>query len=501
MSYLRVTEPGTADVDLTDLGITIAQSASNIVLSDQFTMNELIRSADLEAAIQGSTLTVELDFGNGYTSVAAGVYTNRDTLGTFANIYEITNENNNEDLVDGSDASALHDHDSIYYTESELGAVTGATLIGAEDAACAPLVFTTVQGAIDALCGEIGNVDLDDVYDNDSDGIMNIDGTSKPLELRSNNGAGNDPLIVSRDDASDVQQFLIADLSADELVLGAAAVGAHAQIDVRVLSDLIVNGDITFTGTITDTTVSQLDVTNDSILMREGAATGADASLLVERGATGADACVTWNETTDRWQVGIVGTKYDIARSSFDENIDGNWLFTGGGTTSPSMALKEKDCTAPPTTDLGAATEIPLTVMDDGHLYTYDKSNSRDKWLSVHRENLVFTGRNVTTNKDEYLWIGRVNSFTTGWRAGSKMTIVGIKAQIGTSATTVVEIRKNGAAAVLASVTLTAVTGNQDLTLDVDLAVGDTVQVFLNSSGVNIDSPVVEVEIAKLCAA
>lgn len=500
MSFIRVTEPNVADVPLEDLGITIAQNTSNQILSDQFTMNELIRSASLEAAIQGGDLTVDIDYGIGFTAVGAGAYTNRDTLGAFANIFEISNEDDNEDLVDGSDASSLHIHDGRYFTESELGAGTGAALIGADDTNCPTLTFSDVQTALEQICAA-GETDLDGAYDNDSDGIMNIDGTTKPFETRSNNGAGNDPLIVSRDDASDIQQFLIADLSADELILGAAAVGGHNAIDVRILTDLIVVGDITFTGTITDTTVANMNVTNNTILLNDGAATGTDASIEVERGATGADACITWNETSDRWQVGIIGTKFNIARQDFDEDITGNWLFTGGGTTSPSFAMKEKACATPPTIDLGSATEIPFAVMDDGNLYSYDKSNSRDKWLSVHRENLVFTGRNVTTNKDEYLWMGRVNTQRTGWRAATKSTIVGIKVQIGTAATTVVEIRKNGSASVIASVTLTAVVGNQDLTLDVDLAVGDYVQVFLNSSAVLIESPIVEVEVARNCVA
>ena len=320
------------------------------------------------------------------------------------------------------------------------------------------------------------------------------------MEFRSDNSATND-VLITRYDLTDVQNFLVADISADELILGAAAVGGHAAIDVRVLTDLYVDGNITFVGTITDTTVDELNVTNANIMLRDGAGAGADAHIYVERGATGADACISWNETTDRWQVGIVGTKYNIARSDFDEEIDGNWIFTGGGATSPSFAMTEKACATPPTTDLGAAGQIPFAVMDDGHLYAYDKTNSRDKWLSVHRENLVFTGRNSTSNKDEYLWMGRVNTQRVGWRAASKMTIVGVKAQAGTSATYTIRVRKNGSATNIASLVVTAALGDEDLTLDVDLAAGDYVQVFLDSSAVNIEAPVVELEIAKNCAA
>ena len=55
------------------------------------------------------------------------------------------------------------------------------------------------------------------MYDNDVDGIMNIDGTSKSLNLRSNNV--ND-IIVSRTNGPDIQNALLFDVSADQLVLG-----------------------------------------------------------------------------------------------------------------------------------------------------------------------------------------------------------------------------------------------------------------------------------------
>lgn len=501
MSFFRVTEPNVAPVLLADLGITIAQAAAAQVLSDQFTAQELVRSADMEAAIIGGDLTVEIDYGTGYQSVAAGDYTNRDCLAAFLNVYEITNENNNEDLVDGSEVNAsgpasapLHIHDARYYTETELGAAGGAALIGASSASCSVSSATNVQDYLDDLCSAIAAVgdDLDSVYNNDADGIMNVDGTTKDLEFRSDDL--ND-VAITRDDGSNVQDFLRADVSADELLLGALADASNPQVDARVLGDLYVDGDITFVGTITDTTVNELNVTNANIIMREGAATGADASLQVERGSTGADASLRWNETADRWMAGLEGADYTIALLELDETVSGVWNFGGDDDTEPNLWLVEKDPGTPPSTKLGAAGQIPMAMMEDGILAVYDKSNSRNKWLSTQREFMSFSGRNTSSNKNEYLWVGRVNTMQTGIRLQRAATLVGITVQSEDTETYTIRVRKNNAATNLASIVVTAADGNESSAENTDFAKGDEVQVYLDSAN-NVTAPIVRLEFA-----
>ena len=103
MSFFRVSEPNSVAVPIPDLGITIAADAANVVLSNQFSIDDLYLSADLESLIINGDLDVEIDYGTGFSSILAADYTNRDALAAFLNVYEITNQNNNEDLVDGSD--------------------------------------------------------------------------------------------------------------------------------------------------------------------------------------------------------------------------------------------------------------------------------------------------------------------------------------------------------------------------------------------------------------
>lgn len=496
MSYLRISTVS-ANVPLYDLGYTIAHPTNNYVISDQFSVDDLEKSADLDAAIQGGTLTAEVNLDGTWTAVAAGNWDSKDVFSSFGNIYEICNTVDNERLVDGSDASAatkLHHHDTDYYTKSELGDTTnpdsGASLIGVDPTNITNSSSTNVQAVLEDLDSAFASsVNLDTVYDNDSDGIMNVDGSSKDLNLRSDNA--ND-ILISRWDTTNSQNALQLDVSADELLLGAIAVGALGRLNVRIPTDLTVDGDITFTGEITDTTVNEMNVTNANIILREGAATGADASLQVERGSTGNDAQVRWNETTDRWMAGLEGGDNTIALLELDEVVSGVWEMQGGGATEPSMYLTEK--AAAPTTNLGTATQIPISMMTNGILAIYDKSNSRDKFLSVQRQYMVFSGRNNKNNTNEYARINNIPAMVGGNRLIRNATLVGISIQTPGAETWTAEVRRNGAATILDSLAAVAATGAQDGTKDTDFNAGDVVQVFI--TGTQIERPIIVLEFA-----
>lgn len=500
--FLRVTNPNAVEVPLYDIGVVIAASATNVVLSSQFNVQDLVRSADLETAIINGDLTVQLDYGTGWQSVAAADYTNRDALATFANVYEITNENNNEDLVDGSDVNAsgpsstpLHIHDARYFTESELTdhtATSGATNIGYDDAGNTYVTGTTVQAALDNIESQLGSFDLDDVYTNDVDGILNVNGTTKPLEFRSNNV--ND-ILVTRKLLTDIQNAILFDVSANNLELGSLAVGALAQVDVHVKSDLYVDGDIQFTGTITDQTVNNMNVTNEKITLRDGATVGADAYLAVERGSTGADAQLKWNETTDRWMAGLATTEETIALLEHNEVVSGVWNFKPD-TTEPNFWLQER--TATPSTALGAAGEVPVAMMGSGVLATYDKSNSRNKFLSVDRLIVGFTGRANATNKNEYMYYGLVNTFATAFPLPYACTLVRAQAILDDVGTVNMRVRKNDAATNVATLALSGVKKAVDDTLNVDFAAGDEIQPYIDTAaGAGVGSPVFVLEFAR----
>jgi hypothetical protein len=297
--------------------------------------------------------------------------------------------------------------------------------------------------------------------------------------------------VTSRTNGTDVQDIWRADVSANELVLGHAAVGGLAQVDVRIKTDLYIDGNMTIVGTVTDTTVNELNITNANILLRDGATVGGDASVEVERGATGANADLRWDEAALRWKAGVVGTDYTIALLEVDEVVTGVWEFQGGAATEPSMYLTQK--TAAPTVNLGTATQIPFSVIN-GQLATYDKTNSRNKWLSASRQYITFSGRDNANNTNEYLRNGVFTSNEASTKLIQNATLVGISVNTASTETWTARVRKNGVVTNLYSKALTASAGVQDATLNVDFSAGDVIQVYCDGSGVN--RPLVVLEFA-----
>lgn len=497
MSFFRITTAA-SPVSIPDLGITIAASTTE-TLSNQFNVLALLNSADLEALIIAGTVTVEIDYGTGFTAIAAGDYTNRDAIGAYMNIYELTNENGNERLVTGGDSSSgteLHHHDTRYFNKTQLGATgsgaDGSGLIGFDSTSPWTLgAATTVREALLQLQGAIAATSLDQVYTQDGDGILNVNGSTKPLDFRSDNA---NEVRVSRTNGSDIQTLIRLAVASNQVQLGSAAVGALAAADVRIITNLIVDGSVTFTGAINDTTVNELNVQNANIRLRDGA-TGiaeADAKILVERGTSGADAALRWNSTSDRWQAGLDTTEQTIALLEAAEAITGIWTFTGGAAADPSLYFTDK--AAAPTTNLGGATQIPLATILNVPAY-YDKTNSRNKWLSFYRHVYTFSGRDAATNTNEYARAGLMVSSLSGIRLMKNMTLIGISAQTNGAETWTARVRKNGVVTNLASLALTASAGAQDATLNVDFNAGDRVELFID--GTNIDRPLVNLEFAE----
>lgn len=74
-------------------------------------------------------------------------------------------------------------------------------------------------------------------------------------------------------------------------------------------------------------------------------------------------------------------------------------------------------------------------------------------------------------------------------------TIVGISAQLDSSGTCDISIRKNDVATDILTLSLSAVLGAQNGAANVDLSAGDFLQCYLDST-TRVDDPVVLVEIA-----
>ena len=121
---------------------------------------------------------------------------------------------------------------------------------------------------------------------------------------------------------------------------------------VQTTGTQTISGDKTFTGTVDLTgatipgnvtfgniTVTNIDsatesnsfITAASLILRQGASSGADAKVLVERGSTGNDAYLQWNETADRWQFSNNGSDDNnmLLLSDFSSGITSDIVTTG----------------------------------------------------------------------------------------------------------------------------------------------------------------------------
>ena len=511
LAYLRITNntgvlnsPGpAADVPLVDLGYVVPSTASNWVISEQFSPEELQNSADLKDAVSTSLLVAQVNLDGVWTTVAAGDYNGDDVYAAYANIYEITNTIDNQRLVNDSDCSdttagkaQLHKHDARYYTESEMASTTngssGASLVATYSAGWTAFTGVNVQLALNAIDALFELIDLDYAYSHDPDGVLNVDDLNKNLDLRSDNV--ND-ILVSRKSGVNIQTVVNFDVSANFLYLGAQPVTGLARVDVQVLSNLFVDGNIQFTGTITDTTVDEQNITNAAMHLRSGATTAADAFIYVERGTAATDASLKWNEGTQRWKAGLQSSEETIALLEHNEVVTGVWEFQGSAATDPSLYLTQKTVAA--STKLGTSTQIPFEVIN-GQLATYDKTNSRNKWLSVSRNTVSFLGRDHDKNIDEYLRIGGgFVSSKTGFRVPQACTILSITLESASATAWTAKVQRNYNTAVdLLTKATGGARGVQDTTLNVDLAAGDTLMVYMQSSGVSIDRPIVTIEYA-----
>jgi hypothetical protein len=168
------------------------------------------------------------------------------------------------------------------------------------------------------------------------------------------------------------------------------------------------------------------------------------------------------------------------------ETVSGLWTFS---TTATDPAfIVEPDVTVPSTNIADGA----VTIVS-GVFYTYD--DSRSSFLSVDRKLVTAAKRGAA--KDMYLrHADNIATSETGFRALRDGTITAIGAQTDGAESWTLEIRKNDSAAVIASLVMSSVQGNQDTTVNVDFDQGDELQFFANVSGSAVWSPIGTIEIA-----
>ena len=168
------------------------------------------------------------------------------------------------------------------------------------------------------------------------------------------------------------------------------------------------------------------------------------------------------------------------------ETITGLWTWDPGLATDPSFII-DPHPTAPTTNLVDGA----VSIIDD-IFSTYDAT--RGKWLSVDRVQLSASKKGGAN--DVYLRVSdQIATSETGYRIMRDATITALAAQTDGVETWTLRIRKNDSTTDLASLVITAATGGQDTTINLDLDQGDELQIFADTTGA-IHSPVALVEIA-----
>lgn len=169
-----------------------------------------------------------------------------------------------------------------------------------------------------------------------------------------------------------------------------------------------------------------------------------------------------------------------LAGNAARNPVTGEYDFTSGDLILPSDGTLK-----------GTPVEGNVEVKS-GILYTYDAT--RSKWLSVDRK-LVTAAKKGSAN-DIYLRVADgIATSETGIRVLRDGTITGLFAQTDGAESWTLEIRRNGVSTPIATLAMSAVAGNQATTTNIDVAQGDELQFFANTTG-SIKSPVAGLELA-----
>ncbi len=129
----------------------------------------------------------------------------------------------------------------------------------------------------------------------------------------------------------------------------------------------------------------------------------------------------------------------------------------------------------------------------NGMLYIYD--STRTKWLSVHRDVLVFGRRRNVRNQFLNFGVGNLASNNSGYRMPRNATIVAMTGQLDANGTCDMRVRRNDAALNIATLTITAASGAIDVSTNIDINANDYLQSYLSASS-SVQDPVFMIEIA-----
>lgn len=129
--------------------------------------------------------------------------------------------------------------------------------------------------------------------------------------------------------------------SVDAASINAALAGGTTDLsvgrDITAGRNLVVNGNLTVNGSTTTITSSTLDIGDNIIVLNSGVTSGTptvNAGIKTLRGSSTA-ASLIWNESTDKWQAGLLGSEDDLVLAAgLTSTLGGYVTLTGSQTVT-----------------------------------------------------------------------------------------------------------------------------------------------------------------------
>ena len=312
------------------------------------------------------------------------------------------------------------------------------------------LSFSELESNIN---NQISSLESDVIKSIISDPSLDIIGTSGTVSISISESSAGDGLSFSN---SKYDVLLNTDgLSFDidnNIKLNDIIIG-----DKQFIDSIIINGDLTVSGTTTYINTEQLEISDNIVTLNSGF-TGSpflDAGIKVDRGDEDY-ARIIWNEVSDVWTVGLSGSESEIITEagegllkninevSLDYNIFGTGLsHSGGNIFSIPQSLSD-------TLSIGNTTDgndIVLSGTDsitspNGGLFTFNEGGTGDFYMD--RDNGNFTrswfwftdnngpdnwaeiGVNGTDTKDGILLLYNGDQ-TNGWSSNTSIELTNTK--------------------------------------------------------------------------
>ena len=268
-----------------------------------------------------AVVTIDLD----NTAVAGGTYGSSSSVGTFT--------------VDAQGRLTSASNATISVTASQVSDFTGSvrdTISVSGDLAynstTGVISFTNDAGDIESVTagvglsggGTSGSVTLDlanTAVAAGNYGAANSVATFTVDAQGRLTSAANSAISITGSQVSDLASVTVTSLTGTanevEVSASAGAITVGLPSNVTIGQDLTVTGNLTVQGNTTTLNTETLAVEDNIIVLNSSVADSPalDAGIEVERG-TSDNAVLKWNETDDKWQIGIGNTFADIATTA-----------------------------------------------------------------------------------------------------------------------------------------------------------------------------------------